>query len=62
MKIVNNTDQRVVVRWKNYDPSVKANVTLCQLFPKGQQNSEVVVENPLDDIVYIQAIKGENDE
>lgn len=58
MKIVNNTDKAVVVRWKRKTVDQSVEITLCQLFPKGSdRETEVVVENALEDTVYIQAIQ-----
>ena len=57
MKIVNNTDKAVVVRWKNKREDNSVSITLIQLFPKGSdRETEVTVENVLDDTVYIQAV------
>lgn len=57
MKIVNNTDKAVVVRWKNKREDNSVSVMLIQLFPKGSdRETEVTVENVLDDTVYIQAV------
>ena len=61
MKIINNTDKAVVVRWKNKTEDNSVSVTLIQLFPKGSdRESEVTVENALDDTVYIQAVVEES--
>ena len=57
MKIVNNTDNAVVVRWKRKTEDDGVSITLIQLFPKGSdRETEVIVENALDDTVYIQAV------
>ena len=57
MKIINNTDKAVVVRWKRKTEDNSVSVTLIQLFPKGSdRETEVTVENVLDDTVYIQAV------
>ena len=57
MKIINNTDKAVVVRWKNKTEDNSVSITLIQLFPKGSdRETEVTVENALDDTVYIQAV------
>ena len=61
MKIVNNTDKAVVVRWKNKREDDGVSITLIQLFPKGSdRETEVIVENALDDTVYIQAVVEES--
>lgn len=59
MKIVNNTDKEVVVRWKNPDPDNRANITLVKLFPRDhEKDSEVVLpEDIVEDTVYIQHIE-----
>lgn len=58
MKIVNNTDKAVVVRWKKKTVDQSVEITLIQLFPKGSdRETEVIVENALDDIVYIQHVE-----
>ena len=60
MKIINNTDKAVIVRWKRNTVDHGVEITLCQLFPKGSdRETEVIVENALDDTVYIQAITEE---
>ena len=57
MKIINNTDKAVVVRWKRKTVDQSVEITLIQLFPKGSdRETEVIVENVLDDTVYIQAV------
>lgn len=57
MKIVNNTDTPIVVRWKRKTEDDSVGITLIQLFPKGSdRETEVTVENALDDTVYIQAV------
>jgi len=62
MKIVNNTDKAVVVRWKKKTVDQSVEITLIQLFPKGSdRETEVVIENALDDTVYIQHVE-ENDD
>ena len=61
MKIINNTDKAVVVRWKNKTEDNSVSITLIQLFPKGSdRETEVTVENALDDTVYIQAVVEES--
>ncbi len=61
MKIVNNTDKAVVVRWKRKTVDQSVEITLIQLFPKGSdRETEVIVENALDDTVYIQAVVDES--
>ena len=61
MKIVNNTDKAVVVRWKKKTVDQRVEITLIRLFPKGSdRETEVVVENALDDTVYIQAVVEES--
>ena len=58
MKIINNTDKAVIVRWKRNTVDHGVKITLCQLFPKGSdRETEVIVENALDDTVYIQAVE-----
>lgn len=59
MKIVNNTDKAVVVRWKNPDPNNRVNVTLIKLFPHDhEKTSEVLLpEDILDDTIYIQHVE-----
>lgn len=62
MKVVNNTDKSVVVRWKKKTVDQSVEITLIQLFPKGSdRETEVVIENALDDTVYIQHVE-ENDD
>ena len=62
MKIVNNTDKAVVVRWKKKTVDQSVEITLIQLFPKGSdRETEVVVENALDDTVYIQHVEDDDD-
>ena len=57
MKIINNTDKAVVVRWKRKTVDQSVEITLIQLFPKGSdRETEVTVENVLDDTVYIQTV------
>ena len=57
MKIINNTDKAVVVRWKRKTEDDSVSITLIQLFPKeSDRESEVIVENALDDTVYIQSV------
>ena len=61
MKIINNTDKAVVVRWKRKTVDQSVEITLIQLFPKGSdRETEVTVENALDDTVYIQAVVEES--
>lgn len=61
MKIINNTDKAVVVRWKRKAVDQSVEITLIQLFPKGSdRETEVIVENALDDTVYIQAVVEES--
>lgn len=61
MKIINNTDKAVVVRWKRKTVDQSVEITLIQLFPKGSdRETEVIVENALDDTVYIQAVVEES--
>ena len=63
MKIVNNTDKAVVVRWKKKTVDQSVEITLIQLFPKGSdRETEVIVENALDDIVYIQHVEDDTRE
>lgn len=63
MKIVNNTDKAVVVRWKKKTVDHSVEITLIQLFPKGSdRETEVVVENALDDTVYIQHVEDDKSE
>lgn len=63
MKIVNNTDKAVVVRWKKKTVDQGVEITLIQLFPKGSdRETEVIVENALDDTVYIQHVEDNNSE
>ena len=63
MKIVNNTDKAVVVRWKRKTVDQSVEITLIQLFPKGSdRETEVVIENPLDDTVYIQHVEDDKSE
>lgn len=63
MKIVNNTDKAVVVRWKKKTVDQSVEITLIQLFPKGSdRETEVVIENALDDTVYIQHIEDDKSE
>ena len=46
MKVVNNTDKSVVVRWKKKTVDQSVEITLIQLFPKGSdRETEVVIEN-----------------
>lgn len=62
MKIVNNTDKSVVVRWKKKTVDQSVEITLIQLFPKGSdRETEVVIENALDDTVYIQHVEKDDD-
>lgn len=57
VKIVNNTDKSVVVRWKRKTVDQSLEITLIQLFPKGSdRETEVIVEDALDDTVYIQHV------
>lgn len=57
MKIINNTDKAVVVRWKRKTEDDSVSITLIQLFPKeSDRESEVIVENAMDDTVYIQSV------
>ena len=63
MKVVNNTDKSVVVRWKNKTVDQSVEITLIQLFPKGSdRETEVVIENALDDTVYIQHVEDDNND
>jgi hypothetical protein len=63
MKIVNNTDKAVVVRWKRKTADQGVEITLIQLFPKGSdRETEVIVENALDDTVYIQHVEDNDSE
>ena len=63
MKIVNNTDKSVVVRWKKKTVDQSVEITLIQLFPKGSdRETEVIVENALDDTVYIQHVEDDKSE
>ena len=63
MKIVNNTDKAVVVRWKKKTVDQSVGITLIQLFPKGSdRETEVVIENALDDTVYIQHVEDDKSE
>ena len=63
MKIVNNTDKAVVVRWKKKTVDQSVEITLIQLFPKGSdRETEVVIENALDDTVYIQHVEDNKSE
>ena len=63
MKIVNNTDKSVVVRWKRKTVDQNVEITLIQLFPKGSdRETEVIVENTLDDTVYIQHVEEDKSE
>ena len=63
MKIVNNTDKSVVVRWKKKTVDQSVEITLIQLFPKGSnRETEVVIENALDDMVYIQHVEDDKSE
>ena len=63
MKIVNNTDKSVVVRWKKKTVDQSVEITLIQLFPKGSdRETEVVIENALDDTVYIQHVEDDKSE
>lgn len=57
MKIINNTDKRVFVR---YNPDNGEKMSIIQLFPKDHENhSEFEIENT--DTLYIQAIKDNED-
>ena len=57
MKIINNTDKAIVVRWKRKTEDDGVSITLIQLFPKeSDRESEVIVENAMDDTVYIQSV------
>lgn len=63
MKVVNNTDKSVVVRWKKKTVDQSVEITLIQLFPKGSdRETEVVIENALDDTVYIQHVEDDTRE
>lgn len=63
MKVVNNTDKSVVVRWKKKTVDQSLEITLIQLFPKGSdRETEVVIENALDDTVYIQHVEDDKSE
>lgn len=63
MKVVNNTDKSVVVRWKKKTVDQSVEITLIQLFPKGSdRETEVVIENALDDTVYIQHVEDDKSE
>ena len=64
MKIVNNTNKEVVVRWKNPDPDNRANITLVKLSPRDhEKDSEVVLpENIVEDTVYIQHVEDNKSE
>lgn len=63
MKVVNNTDKSVVVRWKKKTVDQSVGITLIQLFPKGSdRETEVVIENALDDTVYIQHVEDDTGE
>ena len=63
MKIVNNTNKSVVVRWKKKTIDQSVEITLIQLFPKGSdRETEVVIENTLDDTVYIQHVEDDKSE
>ena len=58
VKIVNNTDKSVVVRWKRKTVDQSLEITLIQLFPKGSdRETDVIVEDALDDTVYIQHVE-----
>lgn len=58
MKIVNNTDKSVVVRWKRKTVDQRLEITLIQLLPKGSdRETEVIVNDALDDTVYIQHVE-----
>lgn len=62
MKVVNNTDKSVVVRWKKKTVDQSVEITLIQLFPKGSdRETEVIIENALDDTVYIQHVEEDDD-
>lgn len=53
MKIINNTDKRVFVR---YNPDNSERMSIVQLFPKDHEKcSDIEIENT--DTLYIQAIK-----
>ena len=63
MKVVNNTDKSVIVRWKKKTVDQGVEITLIQLFPKGSdRETEVVIENALDDTVYIQHVEDDKSE
>ena len=63
MKIVNNTNKSVVVRWKKKTIDQRVEIILIQLFPKGSdRETEVVIENALDDTVYIQHVEDDKSE
>ena len=63
MKVVNNTDKSVIVRWKKKTVDQSVEITLIQLFPKGSdRETEVVIENALDDTVYIQHVEDDKSE
>lgn len=63
MKVVNNTDKSVVVRWKKKTVDQSVEITLIQLFPKGSdRETEVVIENALDDTMYIQHVEDDKSE
>ena len=63
MKVVNNTDKSVVVRWKKKTVDQSVEITLIQLFPKGSdRETEVIIENALDDTVYIQHVEDDKSE
>lgn len=63
MKVVNNTDKSVVVRWKKKTVDQSVEITLIQLFPKGSdRETAVVIENALDDTVYIQHVEDDKSE
>jgi hypothetical protein len=63
VKVVNNTDKSVVVRWKKKTVDQSVGITLIQLFPKGSdRETEVVIENALDDTVYIQHVEDDTGE
>ena len=63
MKIVNNTDKAVVVRWKRKTVDQSVQITLIQLFPKGSdRETAVIVEDALDDTVYIQHVEDNNND
>jgi intein/homing endonuclease len=63
VKVVNNTDKSVVVRWKKKTVDQSVEITLIQLFPKGSdRETEVIVEDALDDTVYIQHVEDNNND